>query len=129
MALQIPFQVGDNTYCITSSDKSYEISEYRNIKPVGSDIAVPTLCPFKWFGTIEGVILAVLNMQVRASDARSLEEMKDFVAECTDRIVKEFSIMMPHIPNLKQIEKTARTSTPQTITRTAPPAERRRRTT
>jgi hypothetical protein len=125
MSLEIPFQVGDVTYHITSSDKSYEISEYRNIKPVGSDIAVPTLCPIKWFGSMEGVIIAALNMQVRASDARSLAELKEVVAEAYENITKEFQFVLPHI------KMPPHPNPPRTRVAQPPPGvpERRRRTT
>jgi len=92
MPLQIPFQVADKTLYITSGDKSYEISEYRAIKNPKSQEIEDTLCPFKWFGALDGAITAALNMQIRASDASNFRELKEVIKSCTEKLASDYEI-------------------------------------
>ena len=85
--IQIPFIVGENTYYVMSDDKQYTIGEYKMVKFPQMEKAESILQPFKYFATLDGAIHCALNMKVRASDAKSFQELQDVIMKCT----KEFT--------------------------------------
>jgi hypothetical protein len=88
----IELKIGNDAVWLRGGDTAYELCEMRNQAPRAGGEKKPTLVPYKYYSTLLGAITALLEMKVRASDARSLEDLLDTIRQTRKELLLTFDL-------------------------------------
>src|SRR4051812_13264400 len=82
--MEIPFQIKDETIYLIADYNSYSLAfaKHRNRNGVDSI----ELEPFKWFASISQALNRLIDMKVRASDAKNLLELRQIITSARDEV-------------------------------------------
>jgi len=84
--LEIEIAVGGKTVLLKGSEKAYELCEQRNVKDKDSGVITKEWTPYAWFPSLSQAMTRLLEMKIRASEARSLTELIQLVKHAKDEL-------------------------------------------
>ena len=90
--MNIPITVGDKTYYLIGGGNSYELAEKRVQKIKDSEETKEVLVSFNWFGSLIAAFNKLLDMKVRACDAKTLVELKFAIEQARNELNAEWRL-------------------------------------
>lgn len=72
--MKIPFQLKNETIYLTADDNNYCLERER--ERTKDDVTTTELVAFKWFVSLPQALNKILDMKIKASNAKSLLELK-----------------------------------------------------
>jgi hypothetical protein len=89
--LQIPFELKDETiYLIAPDDLNYAFARKRERTRNG--ITETEFIQYKWFSDINSALVRIMDLKVKRSDAKSLQELRLVIEQARKEVMEVWQI-------------------------------------
>lgn len=88
--MQIPFEIGNDTVYLCCDENNYTLARKRERTREGR--ITTELEAFKWFANIGNALNRLIDMKVKASDAKSLSELRQVIESARDEVNSVWSM-------------------------------------
>ena len=82
----IPFQLKNETIYLSADENNYCLARQRERTRDG--VTTTELENFKWFANIGNALNKIIDMKVKASDAKNLSELKQVIESARDEVMQ-----------------------------------------
>lgn len=90
--MEVIIKVGGVEKLLRGGEISFEVCELRNIRPEKGAEPVATWVPVKWFADLVPALNYFLREKVKASDARTLEEVKSAIEQAKRELCEYYGM-------------------------------------
>jgi hypothetical protein len=87
--MQIPFQLKNEIVYLTADESNYTLA--RQCDRTRDGVTNSELVAFKWFASIGAALSKIIEMKVKASDAKSLLDLKQVIEAARAEIMAAWS--------------------------------------
>lgn len=94
--MNIQFTIKNEVIQLRADSMSYDLCKLVQRKDRDTGELVQSWEPFKFFATLEQALNKIIDMKVRASEARTLAELKSAIEEARDEVCRTWRTSMEH---------------------------------
>jgi len=92
--MEVQFIIKNEPVLLRADDFNYELCRIKRRTDKDSGDTYESWEPFRFFASLEQALNRVIDMKVRASDAKSLSELKQAILDARDEVCRKWDTRM-----------------------------------